>query len=39
MAKSLIIAVAKAAGKLEDKAIPEDWTGLKIANWGLGGNS
>ena len=42
MAKSLIIVVAKAtfskataAGKVEDKAIPEDWTGLKIANWWL----
>ena len=46
MAKSLIIVVAKAtfskataAGKVEDKAIPEDWIGLKIANWLLGNHS
>jgi hypothetical protein len=44
MAISLIIAVAKpkgktiskatAAGKIKDKALPEDWTGLK---WQIGG--
>ena len=47
MAKSLIIAVAKAktiskataAGRIEDKTIPEDWTGLRIANRGLVGHS
>ena len=48
MAISLIIAVARAtlciseataAGNIEDKATPEDLTGLKIANWGLVGHS
>ena len=33
------ISKATAAGKIEDKASPEDWTGLKIANWGLVGHS
>ena len=48
MAISLIIAVAKpkgktiskatAAGKVEDKAIPKNWTGIRTANWGLVGH-
>ena len=43
MAQSIIIAVDKAklftvACKIEDKAIPEDWTGLKICKLGVGGS-
>ena len=33
------ISRATAAGKVEYKAIPEDWTELKIANWGLNDHS
>ena len=46
IAKSLIIGVAKAKlfpklqlQAIQDKAIPEDWTGQTIANWWLVGHS
>ena len=33
------ISKATAAGQIEEKPMSEDWTGLKIANWGLVGHS
>ena len=36
---TVCISKTTAAGNIEDKAIPEDWTGLKTANQELVGHS